>query len=80
MSPLGQSSDVEVDGGCEVTEQRSPAVVLLPWGQVIEDYLDTIGIDTNAFLGEMDGGWMFGYIDALATAGIATTIVWPSAV
>jgi len=53
-------------------------VVLLPWGQVIEDYLDTIGIGIDDFVDALDGGWMFGFIDALATAGIETTIVWPS--
>jgi glycosyltransferase involved in cell wall biosynthesis len=59
-------------------DDGAPVVVLLPWGQVIEDYLDTIGIGIDDFVDAMDGGWMFGYIDALATAGIATTIVWPS--
>src|SRR5262245_23576008 len=53
-------------------------VALLPWGQVIEDYLDTIGMEPNDFVHSLDGGWMFGFVDALATAGIATTIVWPS--
>jgi starch synthase len=56
----------------------SPVVALLPWGQVIEDYLDAIGLDLEGFLHELDGGWMFGYIDALAAQGIATAIVWPS--
>jgi starch synthase len=59
-------------------DDGSPVVVLLPWGQVIEDYLDTIGIGIDDFVDAMDGGWMFGYVDALATAGIATSIVWPS--
>ena len=45
-------------------------VALIPWGNVIEDYLDAIGVSLDAFCDEMDGGWLFGYFAALRTAGV----------
>ena len=43
---------------------------MIPWGNVIEDYLDAIGVSLDAFCDAMDGGWLFGYFAALRTAGI----------
>jgi starch synthase len=45
-------------------------VALIPWGNVIEDYLDTIGVSLDAFCDDMDGGWLFGYFAALRAAGV----------
>lgn len=50
-------------------------VALLPWGDVIEDYLKSANISFDAFCGEMDGGWLFGYVDALAGVGVDTVVV-----
>jgi glycosyltransferase involved in cell wall biosynthesis len=52
-----------------------PAIALLPWGDVIEDFLDTIGISLGQLRDEYTGGWLFGYVDALATAGVDTVLV-----
>jgi starch synthase len=53
----------------------SPTIALLPWGDVIEDFLDEIGVSVEDFAGRMTGGWLFGYVDALRLRGIRTTIV-----
>ena len=50
-------------------------VALLPWGDVVEDFLDGIGVSLGEFSSRMTGGWLFGYIDALKLQGIRTTIV-----
>jgi starch synthase len=50
-------------------------VAILPWGGVIEDYLDSIGISVREFAEEMSGGWLFGYVDALASRGIESCVV-----
>lgn len=50
-------------------------VALLPWGDVIEDFLDTINLDWEDFRTRMTGGWMFGYVEALQSAGVRTAIV-----
>ena len=55
-----------------------PAVALLPWGDVVEDFLDGIGVSLGEFSSRMTGGWLFGYIDALKLQGIRTTILSPS--
>lgn len=54
-------------------------VALLPWGDLIEDFLDSIGVSFEAFATEMTGGWLFGYIDALRTRGIRTVLFCVSA-
>ena len=47
---------------------------LFPWGGVAEDFLRPIGVNRRAFAEEMSGGWLFGYIAALAREGVATSI------
>ena len=51
-----------------------PRIALLPWGDVIEDFLDGIGISLEDFCSKMTGGWLFGYVEALQLHGIRTTI------
>ena len=59
--------------------QPQPTIALLHWGNLIEDFLDTIGISFEKFCTEMTGGWMFGYIDALRLAGVKTVLFCISA-
>ncbi len=60
--------------GCD---RITPTVALLPWGGVLEDYLDTIGVSLDAFCAEVSGTWLFGYVEALDRVGIRTVlIVW----
>ncbi len=53
----------------------APAIALLPWGDLVEDYLDDIGVSLETFCCEMTGGWLFGYVEALRTAGVRTVVV-----
>ena len=53
---------------------RSPMIAILPWGDFIEDFLDTIGVSLEEFSSKMTGGWLFGYIEALQLQGIRSTI------
>lgn len=50
-------------------------IAILPWGGVIEDFLDPIGVDRHRFATAMSGGWLFGYAEALKRQGVSTTIV-----
>jgi glycosyltransferase involved in cell wall biosynthesis len=52
-----------------------PSVALLPWGDAIEDFLDPLGVDLAGFRDELTGGWLFGYVEALRSAGVDTTVV-----
>lgn len=54
--------------------QPQPTIALLHWGDLIEDFLDTIGVSFEAFCNEMTGGWMFGYIDALRLVDVRTVL------
>ena len=56
-----------------------PTVALLPWGDLIEDFLDQIGVSLETFCTEMDGGWMFGYVEALRRVGVRTVVICVSA-
>ena len=58
---------------------RQATIALLPWGDLIEDYLDMIGIAFESFCNEMTGGWLFGYIEALKLAGVRTVLFCISA-
>ncbi|HEX5726025.1 MAG TPA: hypothetical protein VFX98_11205, partial [Longimicrobiaceae bacterium] len=51
-----------------------PVVALVDFSQLVEDYLDNLGVTLDGFLGEMAGGWMFGYIAALQAAGVRTVL------
>lgn len=57
----------------------APTVALLPWGDLIEDFLDQIGVSLETFCTTMDGGWMFGYVEALRRADVRTVVVCVSA-
>lgn len=57
-----------------MADAREPVVALVDFSQLVEDYLDNIGVSLDAFLGEMTGGWMFGYVAALRTAGVRTVL------
>ena len=62
-----------------MSSQSEPTIALLHWGDLIEDFLDTIGVSFESFCNEMTGGWLFGYIDALRLAGVRTVLFCISA-
>src|SRR5215210_2552046 len=68
------------DGGLRARRLTTPTVALTLWGDVLEDYLDTIGVSFDAFCTEVSGTWLFGYIEALDRVGIrAVLVVWSRA-
>jgi glycosyltransferase involved in cell wall biosynthesis len=52
-----------------------PAIALLPWGNVLEDFIDKLGVSLESFCQEFTGSWMFGYADALKRAGVRTVLI-----
>ncbi|MBV8886848.1 MAG: glycosyltransferase family 4 protein [Chroococcidiopsidaceae cyanobacterium CP_BM_RX_35] len=61
------------------TNPSQPAIALLPWGHVWEDFLDTIGVSLETFCRQGPGGWMLGYMHALHAAGLRTVLILISA-
>ena len=55
-----------------------PTIALLPWGDIGHDFLDRLGISLDEFRDAFVGSWMFGYVEALRAAGVATVIVCPT--
>jgi starch synthase len=49
-------------------------VALLPWGNVLEDFLDDLGVSLDDFFKHFVGSWMFGYVAALHSAGLDTVL------
>ncbi len=45
-------------------------LAILPWGDLIEDYLDPVGLSLDEMCREMTGGWLFGYVEALQRVGV----------
>jgi glycosyltransferase involved in cell wall biosynthesis len=61
--------------GRDVAQDLAPSVVILPWGNEIEDYLDPIGLSLEQFCEEMTGGWLFGFTEALKLYGWRVSIL-----
>ncbi len=53
----------------------SGTIAIFPWGDVIEDYLEPIGLTAGDFADKMTGGWLFGYVAALQSAGWSPIII-----
>jgi glycosyltransferase involved in cell wall biosynthesis len=51
-----------------------PTIALLPWGDLIEDFLDSINVSFEVFCNEMTGGWMFGYVEALKRVDVRSVL------
>ena len=52
-----------------------PTIALLPACNTFEEFHDTIGVSLETFK-NLDGGWLFGYVNALKLAGVQTVIVF----
>ncbi len=55
--------------------ETAPTIALFPWGDVIEEFLDPIGLTVSDFAEQMTGGWLFGYVAALQQADWRPIIV-----
>jgi len=55
---------------CRVNLKQLRTLAIVPWGDLIEDFLDGIGVSLTEFAEEMTGGWLFGYVDALKREGV----------
>lgn len=53
-------------------------VAIFPWGDVIEEFLDPLGLDAEDYANRMRGGWLFGYVAALQRQGLPAIIVHAS--
>jgi len=56
-------------------ELDEPVVAILPWGNVVEDFLDPLNISVDEFATEMNGSWLFGYAGALKRVGVSVVVV-----
>lgn len=53
---------------------RVRRVAIVDWTHLVEDYLDAIGVPLDAYLTEMTGGWLFGFVDSLSRAGVESVV------
>ncbi len=75
-----QLREVSVSSFASASVARVPATVaLVDWTELLEDYLDNIGVTFESFRDEMTGGWMFGYIEALRRVGVHVVLFCISA-
>lgn len=51
---------------------------IFPWGDVVEEFLDPIGLNLEDFALRMTGGWLFGYVAALQVIGYRAAIICAS--
>lgn len=62
----------------DLTRQGSRSVAIFPWGDVVEEFLEPIGLTLQDFVDSMSGGWLFGYVAALQSAGWRVVVVCAS--
>jgi glycosyltransferase involved in cell wall biosynthesis len=55
------------------------AVAFLPWADRFEDFHDKIGISLEEFRDGLTGTWLFNYVEAFQTAGLAPVLYFVSA-
>lgn len=58
---------------------KARKVAFLHSGDLIDDWLDTIGVSLESFCNEMMGSWMFAYFQALSAAGTQSVLFCVSA-
>jgi len=63
----------------EAAQPAPKRLAILPWGDLFEDYLDTVGLSLEEMCREMTGGWLFGYVAALQAAGVECVLFVVSA-
>jgi glycosyltransferase involved in cell wall biosynthesis len=56
-----------------------PGVAILPWGLLVEDFIDRDGISLETFSTEFVGSWVFGYAEALRRVGLRAVVICVSA-
>jgi glycosyltransferase involved in cell wall biosynthesis len=59
--------------------QPAPTIALLTWGNVLEDFLDPLGVSLESFCTEFRGSYMLGYVEALKQVGVRTVLICMSA-
>jgi starch synthase len=57
------------------TAKQTPTLGLLPWGNVLEDFLDPSGLTIESFRDEFLGSWMFAWARALAVSRVRTELI-----
>ena len=55
-----------------------PSLAIFPWGDVIEEFLDPLGLTADDYADRMRGGWLFGYVAGLQAQGWRPVIVYAS--
>ena len=53
-------------------------IAIFPWGDVIEEFLEPLGLTWEDYAQRMRGGWLFGYVAGLQAAGVEPVIVHAS--
>jgi glycosyltransferase involved in cell wall biosynthesis len=53
----------------------APAVALLPWGNVIEDFLAREGLTLQTFAAEFTGSWIFAWVEGLRRVGVRSVLI-----
>jgi glycosyltransferase involved in cell wall biosynthesis len=60
-------------------DDSPPVLALLPWGHLIEDFLFPNNLSIDDFCDQFVGSFIFGYVEALRSAGVETVIICISA-
>lgn len=59
-------------------EPARPTIGIVAWGNVVEDFLDPLGITLEAFCTDFRGSWLFGYAAAMQRVNIRPVLYFTS--
>jgi glycosyltransferase involved in cell wall biosynthesis len=77
--PITRSRPLEEAPLLDKPNLPEPTVAFLHAYDLAEDFLDSIGVSLETYCNEMTGGWLFGYVEALKTAGVRSVLFCISA-
>lgn len=61
------------------TTPDEQSLALVMWGDLFEDFYDTIDVSLEQFGEDFTGSWFVGYVNALALVGVRTSLIHVSA-
>ena len=62
-----------------MSRSSRPGIAFLSWGDRFEDFHDKLGITLEDLAVRLTGTWLFNYVEALQTAGLAPVLYFISA-
>jgi glycosyltransferase involved in cell wall biosynthesis len=78
LADADPDDEAQDQGRGPVAAPGQETVAIFPWRDVIEDFLDPLGVSLEDYARHLQGGWLSGYASALQRQGLRVVIVHAS--